>query len=50
MGEAKRRHHSGSAAVRKPASKRSLALGVMTLMVVAMLIGLFNVWPVAGFQ
>jgi protein-disulfide isomerase len=41
MGEAKRRHHSGSAAVRKPASKRSLALGVMTLMVVAMLIGLF---------
>jgi len=41
MGEAKRRHHSGSPAPRKPASKRSLALGIMTLIVVAMLIGLF---------
>lgn len=41
MGEAKRRHQSGSAAARKPASKRSLALGIMTLIVVAILIGLF---------
>lgn len=43
MGEAKRRQHSGSPVIRKPTSKRSLALGIMTLIVVAMLIGLFAI-------